>query len=283
MRSQKFGAGDLFAIPLLDGTLGLGHIVNCRRYSANCALFAWRSTDPNSLLDDFDAEPRKPLTILALTTNHLTDGSWPIIGHRQPVYYGFSVPTEPGTSYTSGAAPGLLAAYHGLEPWDGMFDPRYYEKQLIPGVPVPPTVRYKRDMIKQDVAPSLATSTPKGGQDSVITEGPAELTIQLVYPGTGLPSTELLRKRQELERRLEATGAGEIEGAESGGGVMEVYLRTDDVRSAVPLVEKLAAELGFADDMLIETNPVEDEEGCGSLIVGTEIDRDNGIGGCAAL
>jgi hypothetical protein len=89
---------------------------------------------------------------------------------------------------------------------------------------------------------------------------PALVTIQLLYPGTGLPSTDLLRKRQELERRIEAAGAGEIEGAESGAGVMQIFLRTDDVRRAMPLVEKAAAELGFADDLLIETAPLEDDD-----------------------
>ena len=261
MKRQKSMAGDLFAVPLSDGTYGLGHIIDRDRYSARCALFAKRSKVTVSLLKGIDDALRGPLTILDLTSNELNSGAWPVIGHHVVDYSAFKIPTDGvGVSHTSGAAPGFLEAYHGLEPWDGMFDPRYHEKQLAPGVLVPTTVRYKRDMAKEDLAAFTASHTSKGGQTSVITEGPAELTLQLVYPGTGLPGTDLLRRRQELERRLEAAGAGEVEGAESGAGVMEIYLRTDDVRRAVPLVEKLAAELGFADEMLIETAALENDE-----------------------
>jgi hypothetical protein len=93
-----------------------------------------------------------------------------------------------------------------------------------------------------------------------VTDGPALVTIQLVYPGAGMPSTDLVRRRQDFERRLEAAGVGDVEGAETGGGVMEVYLRARDVRRAVPLVEKLAEETGWKDDMLIETAPLDDDD-----------------------
>ncbi len=74
-----------------------------------------------------------------------------------------------------------------------------------------------------------------------------------------MPSTDDVRRRRDFEHRLEAAGVGDVEGAESGGGVMEVYLRTRDVRRAVPLVEKVAEETGGKDDVLVETAPLDDD------------------------
>jgi hypothetical protein len=253
-KKVQFEAGDVFGIPLPDGTFGVGQVALCTRYETACALFGVRGTSLADLAARA-ADLARPLTILTLTDEELETGEWPIVAHRPADYSAFRIPTDgAGTSHTATAGCGFLAACHGLEPWDGMFDPRYYEKLLIPGVPIPPTVRYKRDFAG-DAHAAVAVPHPPP-----VTEGPAQITIQIVYPGSGLPSTDLLRRRQELERRLEAAGAGEIEGAESGSGVMEIFLRTDEVRRAVPLVEKAAAELGFADDLLIETAPVEDED-----------------------
>lgn len=148
----------------------------------------------------------------------------------------------------------FLEAYHGLRPWDERpMSSAWNREILLSQLPVPMTARYQA---AGATAPSPSTPT----KPPPVTDGPALITIQLVYPGAGLPSTEIVRKRQALERRLEAAGAGELDGAESGAGDMEIFLRTDDVRRSVSLVETIAAELGFADDMLIETRPVDDEE-----------------------
>ena len=45
----------------------------------------------------------------------------------------------------------------------------------------------------------------------------------------------------------------------AGGGVMEIFLRTDDVRRSIPLVEDLLKEHGFQRDALIEIMPVDEE------------------------
>jgi hypothetical protein len=65
--------------------------------------------------------------------------------------------------------------------------------------------------------------------------------------------------RQEMERRLEAEGPGEADSAESGAGVMTIYVLVDDVRRAVPIVERIAGELGFKDDVLIDAASIADD------------------------
>src|SRR5262249_19746261 len=139
-------AGDLFAVPLIDGTFGLGHVIDVDNYLGPLALFGRRASSPSELTNDLGHTLKAPLTILVLTNNALESGEWLIIGNKKPEYSAFAIPTDgKGTSHTFGAASYFLNAYHGLIPWDGMYDPREYDKLLIPGVPIPPTVRYKRD------------------------------------------------------------------------------------------------------------------------------------------
>ena len=259
----KYRTGDLFAVPVSERLHGLGHVVECTKYEATCALFAEHAATPAELVAKID-DTSKPVSILVVGDEYLKTGRWPILANCQRDYSAFKVPTHAkSSSYGQGWAEMFLAAYHGIDPWDG-FDstkhPQHHQILLIPGTRLPATVRYKKELTTDEIIAFRAKYAPEHHAPPPVTAGPALVTLQLIYPGTGLPSTDLLRRRQELERRLEAAGAGEIEGAESGGGVMEVFLRTDDVRRAVPLVEQLAAELGFADEMLIETAALEDDE-----------------------
>jgi len=196
-----------------------------------------------------------PIAMLEVTGDEIADGHWPVIGHRDPAY-----PVEmldmKGISYTAGMSRYLFNAWYGLIPWDGMYDPRCYEKMLLPGAPVPPTVRYKRDF--EAAAAVAPTSAPETTPEPSVTDGPAEIHIEIKYPGDALPSIDLLRRRQALERTLEAAGAGQVTDAGGGGGVMDIYLRTVDVRRAMPLVEAAVQACGFAADARIETSPLDD-------------------------
>lgn len=129
---------------------------------------------------------------------------------------------------------------------------------LLPGVPVPPTVRYKRDF-ERDAALAAAPieSAPP------VTAGPAEIHIEIKYPGEALPSIDLLHGRQAVERALEEAGAGEVTDAGEGGGVMDIYVRTDDVRRAMPVVMKVVKEAGFENEAKIDVTALSDPEDAG--------------------
>jgi len=253
----KARVGDFFAVDLDDGSWGLGHIVAEDLFIC-CALFAARAESAEALrtaLNEGAAVTREPIGLLVTNTVEIQAGTWPLVGHLPPHYPALQLPMitgEGASQFTVRVVAEFLEAYHGLRAWNEWPElTRWYRDILLPHLPIPPTARFQG---APSAAPAPAPKPPP------VTEGPALVTLQIVYPGDGMPSTDLLRKRQDMERRLEAEGAGEIEGAESGAGVMEVYLRTDEVRRTLPLVEKIAAELGFADDMLIETAPVEDDD-----------------------
>jgi hypothetical protein len=248
----KVKTGQLAAVPLLDGTYALVHVA---RYDGSVVLahFNHRRQTPEGLLEGIDeAVQNRLIAILEVTPVNLQDGDWKVIGERRPNYPEEMLDTK-GSSYTSNASEWFFDAYYGLRPWDQMAVPRWYNRMLLPGVPVPPTVRYKKDFEK-DAAASAAAQTPTADAEPPVTEGPAEIHIEIKYPGDALPSIDLLHRRQALEDALDASGAGEVTDAGGGGGVMDVYLQTDDVRRALPLVEAAVRAHGFANDARIEAS-----------------------------
>lgn len=250
-RRVKVSTGQLIAVPLLDGSYALLHVAlyNGRIIGAH---YAHRGVTPDALAHGLDdALGLGPLAILAVTADEVSDGHWPVIGHTSRPYPAEMLDMK-GISHTASMSRHLFNAYHGLLPWDGMHDPRCYEKMLLPGVPVPPTVRYKRDFEKE--AAAATASAPKSCPEPAVTEGPAEIHIEIRYPGDALPSLDLLHRRQALERSLEEAGAGEVTDAGGGGGVMDVYLQTHDIRQAMPLVETAIKAAGFEKDATIEAS-----------------------------
>jgi hypothetical protein len=244
-------AGQVVALPLAEGTFGLGHVAAVGG-SVTVALFPRRARSPEDLaasLDSALSEP--PISTMVVTADELEDGEWPVIGARDPAYPP-ALLDKRGTSHTATVARFFLSAYHGLVAWDGLYDPKGYEKLLLPGVKVPPTVRYKKD-IEAGVPP------PPPPKPAPITAGPAEIHVQILYSGEGLPDTDLLRRRQALEQKLDASGAGEVTDAGAGGGVMDVYFATEDVRRALPIVHAALAEHGFSDDALVEAEPLDED------------------------
>jgi hypothetical protein len=248
--------GQVVAVPLSDGTIGLGHVVHCDGHSMTFVVLGVRDGSVEALGRRLDEAVRCPIGVLVTGDGFIRDGDWPIVDERPPDYdFGFTMPKNmDGKSgyYTPIVVRDFVDAYYGLRPWDEWpMSPIWNRKILLPYLPIPATARFQG-------APGAPRPPPP--KPPPVTDGPALVTIQLVYPGTGMPSTDLVRRRQDFERRIEAAGAGEVDGAETGAGVMEIFLRTGDVRSAVALVEKIAEETGWKDDMLIETAPLDGED-----------------------
>lgn len=259
----KVETGQIVAIPLSDGSYALAHIAQ-HQLSIWCVLFGQRSPEIGGLLDGLDgALASPPIAVMQVTSIQVRDGSWPVIAVREPNYPAEMLDTH-GQSAVGTVLQMLAEAYHGLRAWDELYDPKEYDRMLLPGVPVPPTARYKRDFEKDRAVASSATSiagaAPADDTASLVTDGPAEIHIEIKYPGEDLPSVELLHRRQALERTLEGAGAGEVTEAGGGGGVMDIYLRTEDVRRATPVVMNAIKDAGFEHDAKIEVTALSDPD-----------------------
>lgn len=258
----RIKAGQLVAVPLMDGTFALLHVAKYA-ISVIVAHYAHRRESPEKLLEGLeDAMQHKLIAMLEITSDGILDGDWPVIGYREPAYPEAMLDRK-GHSSTSPATVWLFEAYYGLRPWDGMAVPNWYGKKLLPGVPVPPTVRYKRDFERDAAAAAAAaanTPAPPDAPELLMTEGPCVIHIEITYEGEGLPSIPLLKRRQAIETGLESAGVGNVTDAGGGGGVMDIFLETNDVARAMPFVLAAVKEAGFENDARIETEPIGEDE-----------------------
>jgi hypothetical protein len=87
--------------------------------------------------------------------------------------------------------------------------------------------------------------------------GPAEIEIGIRYEGDGMPTIEQLGERQSLEKRLEEAGCGEITDTGAGQGLLEIYVEVEDAAAAMPVVERLVAEMGLTNRTTVEATALE--------------------------
>jgi len=142
IKRQKWKVGDLFKIPLADGSASLGHIVAQEHQMLNtvtCAFYDAKVTD--TCPPDAPPLPKDETLIACLFTTHdlLRRGVWPVIGHITPQLSRKHLPYEDcrqngwvgASMYGSGIVREFLDAYYRLAPWDDWADPKYLDGLLI--------------------------------------------------------------------------------------------------------------------------------------------------------
>jgi len=140
---KKFSPGDIFGVPLPDGTMAIGQVLARERDALNsvgCVFFASIATPSQAMSGKFE-----PVAILLVTPDLLNRGVWPILAkgevsippEKRP-YERFRANSWIGVIVTgSGIAQEFLGAYHGLCPWDDWHDPNYLDTLLLPNVERP--------------------------------------------------------------------------------------------------------------------------------------------------
>ena len=143
-RKVRIVLNQVVAVPLADGTFGAAHVVAAGPFPV-FALYERRSPAPSDLVNGWDVSRDIPLAIASMP-GWVADGTWPVVAEQTRDYSQYSLPEiPPKFSFSSHFASAFLDAYHGLAPWDGMHDPTYFEKHMLPGTPVPPNLRFKMD------------------------------------------------------------------------------------------------------------------------------------------
>jgi hypothetical protein len=141
-KRKKWSVGDLFKVPLEDGTASLGHIVGQERSMMNSVTCAFYATKvPDTCPPDSPPAPTDDALIACVFTTHdlIRRGFWPIIGHVLPQlsqkYFPYEDCREKGwvgaTMHGSGIMREFVNAFYGLASWNGYFDPNYFDKLLI--------------------------------------------------------------------------------------------------------------------------------------------------------
>ena len=152
MKRQKPEVGDLFTVPLPDGTFATGQIVAREAQMLNswtCAFSRLRVPKEEMPIESIRLEVA--ISVQFVTGDLLKKGIWKIHGRAAVVIPKSAFPHEEfrdqgwigATMRGSGIIRTFLAAFHGLEFWDAMKDPDYYQKLLLPGVLVPDAIKRK--------------------------------------------------------------------------------------------------------------------------------------------
>ncbi|WP_395743660.1 Imm26 family immunity protein [Prosthecobacter sp.] len=142
VKRQKWKVGDLFKIPLADGSASLGHIVAQEREMLNSVTCAFYDTKvPDTCPPHAPPLPREDALIACLFTTHdlLSTGIWTVIGHSPPQVSRAQLPHEDcrrkgwvgAKMRGSGIVRQFLDAYYCLAPWDDWADPKYLDAFLI--------------------------------------------------------------------------------------------------------------------------------------------------------
>jgi hypothetical protein len=238
--------GDVFALPFEDGSFGVAQIGAIAFSVPTYVVFDARFRQVDEIARNLDAALSKPVTSVFVTGSiRAVDGIWPRVASRPP-QAGLPIPVftvEVGvSSYSDGIVTSIASTYTGAKQ---IMDPGFLQQFLLPGVPLPSTAADAsstapaRAPSPPEPAPSTESPTPPSGRAR------AEITIP--YPGGGLPSVDIVRRRQALGHAIEGERLGEVTDAGGGGGIVEMSLEVRDAATVHSRLLELAREHGFPD------------------------------------
>ncbi|MCR8848377.1 immunity 26/phosphotriesterase HocA family protein [Rossellomorea sp. SC111] len=144
-KKQKWEVGDIFQIPLENGTHAFGQIVWKDYTHPVCGLFDINKTEIPSLVEIMSYPF---ISILSLTPNSLDNHRWKVLGNTNVRIQKEDVPKEfNGTdcigarSFSSGTLEDLANAVYGVKPWNVFAEEDYFDQILLPSIKRPLTAK----------------------------------------------------------------------------------------------------------------------------------------------
>ena len=133
-----------YAVPLSDGSFGVAQAGEAMM--TNVIYVALFNNRLASLPDDPPQLQRDAVVALSATWRQaLNRGDWPSLKLVPEIFAKSDFPNERfarsgyvgAKHYDAGGLCKFLSAYHGLIPWNVMYDPGYYDQFLLPGAKRP--------------------------------------------------------------------------------------------------------------------------------------------------
>ena len=138
--------GDVFAVPLADGSFGVVQAVD--QWTPEGGVYvAVTDQRAESVPTVAVLDPNvRVIALMAVIDNAFDRGWFPRIGPAEPLVCRADFPNERfaqsgyvgAKSYTGGIVVAFLSAWYGLTPWTGYHDPEFFDKLLMSGVERPP-------------------------------------------------------------------------------------------------------------------------------------------------
>ncbi|WP_137791957.1 Imm26 family immunity protein [Bacillus sp. E(2018)] len=144
-KKQKWKVGDIFQIPLENGTYAFGQVVWKNSTQPVCGLFDINKTEVSTSEKIIN---NSLISILSLTPNLLDNHRWKVLGNMNVRIQLEDVPGEfNGTdcigamSFTSGILEDLANAFYGVTPWNAFADEDFFDEILLSTVKRPSTAK----------------------------------------------------------------------------------------------------------------------------------------------
>jgi hypothetical protein len=143
-KSQSYGVGDIFALPLENGGFAFGRVLGRQyRLQVNCGLFEYCAETSTPPVEEILRS--RMVSVVQFFGDRLADGRWVVIAHRPlgvaGVFWGLHSWFRRQQDLVwggSGAFEGLANAWFGRTPWNVEVG---YEYMLRRGVRRPPSAR----------------------------------------------------------------------------------------------------------------------------------------------
>ncbi|WP_431097207.1 Imm26 family immunity protein [Polaromonas aquatica] len=146
-KRSRWTPGMVYAVPLSDGTFGYVQAISEAMVNViDVAISSHRSA--NLAATPPKLEKAQVISLDATWRQDLNSGRWAALGVVDLVIDPSAMPNQViiGTGTTvgvkhcnAGGIAGLLEAWHGLAPWNAMFDESYFDLKLAPNISRPST------------------------------------------------------------------------------------------------------------------------------------------------
>ncbi|MDQ0971511.1 hypothetical protein QFZ31_001389 [Neobacillus niacini] len=147
-KKQKWAVGDIFYVPLSNGSFSFGQIIKDNDGFPTCCLFNMNS---NEIKDINSIISTNIVSVLPISPNSLDNNNWKIIGSTevrvnveevvkgQPKKYKRRITQS---TFPDESLRNLSEAIIGIRPWNENVDEEYYDKMLLPDLTKPKSLLY---------------------------------------------------------------------------------------------------------------------------------------------
>ncbi|MGY3779104.1 Imm26 family immunity protein [Isobaculum melis] len=139
-KPQRWQIGDVFSIPLMDGTFMFGQVIDTylTKSSPICLLFELKKSQEK--VGDAELAVSQVITVLNIDNEPLNNGTYKVLHHMQ-CFMSKAQRVNANTSYGGTIMTALGNAYYGLEPWNILYKEDYYDQLLLSNIARPKTAQ----------------------------------------------------------------------------------------------------------------------------------------------
>lgn len=139
-RKVKWVPGDVFVIPLCDGRVAIGQVLDLMMVNqVRVALYDETFPSPEAIVLAQSCQPEHLVSLITSSREQLDYGVWKIVGNRPVLVPLPQYPNEQfraqgwvgAKHYDAALVEDFMEAFYALRPWDNWFDPNYFDAFLI--------------------------------------------------------------------------------------------------------------------------------------------------------